>query len=249
MNQIILFFCFGWWLQFSELIAQEKPALLLDFNYGIGLPIQDLSERFGNHLVLGAGATYQPARNWINFGARFSYFFGSQVDENVLKPFQTSYEGLLIGSDQYLSELKLRERGYFMQLYCGGLVSLGSQEKARQSIKLQLGAGFIQHHIRFVDDARALNQFTTDYLQGLDRLSNGFAIIPFIGYEYISRKNWLSFYSGLEPVFGFTKNQRKLNYDTNQSEYGINRNDFLINFKMGIYLPFYLGNTGEEIEY
>lgn len=49
--------------------------------------------------------------------------------------------------------------------------------------------------------------------------------------------------------FWIYKNQRKLNYDTNKSEYGINRNDFLINFKMGIYLPFYLGNTGEEIEY
>lgn len=249
MNQILKFAGILCCLQSSLLVAQEKKAILLDFNYGMGIPIKDLSERFGNHLVLGGGLTYQPARNWLLFGAKFSYFFGSQVDENVLQPFQTSYEGLLIGSDQYLSEFKLRERGYFMQLYFGGLIPIGNQEKARQSLKLHLGAGFIQHHIRFVDDARALNQFTTDYLQGLDRLCNGFALIPFIGYEYISRKNWLSFYSGIEPVFGFTKNQRNLNYDTNQSAFGINRNDFLINFKMGIYLPFYLGNSGEEIEY
>ncbi|HRG69519.1 MAG: hypothetical protein JNL65_13225 [Saprospiraceae bacterium] len=249
MNKLKKLLSLYFLFQSGLMMAQEKQVLLLDFNYGFGFPMQDLANRFGNHLVLGAGLSYQGASNWINFGTKFSYFFGNQLDENVLKPFQTSYEGLLIGADQYLSEMKLRERGYFMQAFFGGLIPIGSQANARQSLKWQMGAGFIQHHIRFVDDARALNQFTTDYLQGLDRLSNGFAIIPFIGYEYISRKNWLSFYTGVEPVFGFTQNQRKLNYDTNQSEFGINRKDFLVNFKMGIYLPFYLGNKGEEIEY
>ena len=88
-----------------------------------------------------------------------------------------------------------------------------------------------------------------DYLKGLDRLCNGVAISPFVGYEFLSRKGWLSFYSGFEPIFAFTQNRRSLNYDTNTSELGIARKDILLNFKLGIYLPFYLNHDYEKIEY
>ncbi len=223
--------------------------LLLDFEYGIGFPMQDLADRFGNHLVLGSGLTFQSKSNLLHYGIHFDYLFGNTVHENVIQPFQTSYEGLLIGSDQFLSQLKLRQRGYYFQGFVSGLIPIGSQNNARQSLMWRAGLGFLQHHIRFVDDARALNQFTTEYLQGLDRLTNGYALIPFVGYQYLSRKNWLSFYTGIEPVFGFTENQRALNYDTNKSELGIKRSDFMIQFKVGIYLPFYLKNQGEELEY
>ena len=84
-------------IQSSLLIAQENPVLLPEFSYGYGIPQGDLAKRFGSHLALGVGLTYQPAKNNFNFGTRFSYFFGSEVKEDVLIPFRTSFEGLLIG--------------------------------------------------------------------------------------------------------------------------------------------------------
>ena len=231
------------------LTAQETAVLLPEFSYSYGFPAGDLDQRYGSHLCLGVGFTYQPAKNHFQFGTKFSYFFGSEVKEDVLLPFRTNFEGLLIGRDHYLTEMKLKERGYIIQLHTGGLIPVFSQRTARQSFKWQLGVGFIEHHIRFVDDAKALNQFTTDYLNGIDRLCNGWAMIPFAGYEFLSRKSWLSFYAGVESVFAFTQNRRSLNYDTNQSELGISRNDILVNFKLGIYLPFYLGHDYEKIEY
>lgn len=243
-----IFFCF---LLFCgrQLKSQESKMLLSEFSYGYGIPGGDLEKRFGEQLSLGIGLTYQPAKNNFSYGASFCYFFGSTVKEDVLVPFRTQSDGLLIGSDQYLAEMKLKERGFFFQLNAGGLIPSFSQEKARQGIKWQIGIGFIQHHIRFVDDARALTQFTTDYLKGLDRLSNGVALIPYIGYQYLSRQGWLSFFGGIEPVLAITQNRRSLNYDTNQSQLGINRYDFMINFKLGIILPFYLGDSSEKIEY
>jgi hypothetical protein len=237
-------------LAFCEsLFSQESAVLLPEFTYSYGIPGGDLSDRFGTHLCLGVGVTYQPAKNHFNFGTRFNYFFGSEVKEDVLKPFRTGFDGLIIGRDNYLADLTLKERGFYIQVHTGGLIPVFSQEKIRQSIKWQFGLGFIQHNIRFEDDARALSQFTDEYKEGLDRMSNGWAIIPFIGYEYLSREGWLSFYTGIEPVFGFTKNRRSLNYDTNESELGISRTDIMINFKFGLYLPLYIFRDPANLEY
>ncbi len=236
-------------LEQQVLKSQESAVLLPEFSYSYGIPGADLEKRFGNHLCLGVGVTYQPAKNHFNYGGKFSYFFGSDVKEDVLKPFRSGFEGLLLGSDNYLAEMKLKERGFILQLNAGGLIPVFSQNKARQSLKWQLGIGYIQHYIRFVDDAKALTQFTTDYINGLDRMCNGYAIIPFLGYEFLSRKGWLSFFTGIEPMFAFTENRRSVNYDTNQSELGISRFDMMINFKIGLYLPFYLNTDYEKIEY
>lgn len=247
-HAVLLAICILLWCG-QAIKSQENPMLLAEFSYSWGFPAADLAKRFGTHLSLGVGLTYQPAKNNFNFGSRFSYFFGADVKEDVLAPFRTSLDGLLIGSDQFLAEMKLKERGFLIQLHAGGLIQVFSQLKARQSLKWQMGIGFIQHHIRFVDDARALSHFHTEYLKGLDRLSNGLAVIPFVAYEFISRKGLLSFYTGVEPVFAFTKNRRSLNYDTNQSELDMSRLDVLINFKIGLYLPFRLSNNYENIEY
>lgn len=242
---LLTLFIFQW----LHLKSQESAVLLPEFSYSLGIPLADLEKRFGSHLCLGIGITYQPAKNHFNFGGRFSYFLGSEVKEDVLQPFRSSFEGLLLGSDNFLAEMKLKERGFIIQLNTGGLIPIFSQSKARQSFKWQMGVGYLQHSIRFVDEARALTQFNTEYLEGLDRMSNGWAIIPFVGYEFLSRKGWLSFYTGIEPVLAFTKNKRSLNYDTNQSELDISRFDMLLNFKVGLYLPFYLNSDYEKIEY
>ncbi len=235
----------------NGLIAQiqNNPVILTEFSYGVGIPFADMKQRFGTQLSLSGGISYQPSKSHFRFGTQFNYFFGSEVKEDVLLPFRTDFGGLIIGSDEFLAEMKLKERGFIAQLYTGGLIPISSQDNTRQSIKWQLGIGFMQHYIRFVDDARALTQFNTEYLKGLDRLSNGLAVIPFIGYEYLSRKGWLSFYSGVEAVIGFTENRRSLNYDTNRSEEGIARTDILLNVKLGLYLPFYIIRYPELIEY
>jgi len=205
------------------LMAQESAVLLPEFSYSYGIPLADLEQRYGSHLCLGIGMTYQPAKSHFNFGGRFSYFFGSEVKEDVLKSFRSSFDGLLLGSDNFLAELNLKERGFIIQLNTGGLIPIFSQNKARQSFKWQMGVGYIQHHIRFVDDARALTQFSTEYLEGLDRMSNGWAIIPFVGYELLSRFGRLSFFTGIDPVLASTAIRRSINYATYQSDFAISR--------------------------
>ncbi len=215
----------------------------------MGIPAGDLSDRFGSHLGVGASLGFQPAGSHICLGVGGSYFFGNTVKQDVLSPFRTSFNGQLIGSDQYLAELKLRERGFLVQAYTGLLLALFSQDQVQRGLRVQLGIGYLEHKIRFVDDARALPQFTNDFKKGLDRYSNGFACIPSLSYESLSRRGRLSYALGLEAIVGFTENRRSVNYDTGLSDLGISRTDILVNLKIALFLPFYNSDHPEEIEY
>ncbi|MBK8956218.1 MAG: hypothetical protein IPM34_11785 [Saprospiraceae bacterium] len=229
--------------------AQKTAVLFPEFHYVMGIPGADLSNRYGPHLGIGAGLNYQPKSELLNFAIRYSLIFGSDVREDVLKPFRTDFEGLLIGFDELLSEMKLRERAWLIQAATGGLIPLSEKTTKRLSLKWQLGFGFFEHKIRFVDDASSLPQFNSSLVKGLDRLSNGFALIPSLGYESLSNRGKFSYYAGIESIFGFTKNQRSYHYDLGISELGKSRLDLMIQMKLAIYLPFYPQSSSELIEY
>lgn len=233
----------------NQLYSQRSAIIVPEFHYVLGSPQSDLADRFGSHLGIGGGLNFQPNESKWNFAARMSYYFGNEVKEDILQPYRSSFQGLLLGADGLLSEMKLRERASLIQMALGKVFPVFPQKSARQSIKLELGFAYYKHYIRFVDDARALPQFSSQVLNGLDRLTNGFAIVPALGFEFISTKKWLSFYTGVETMIGFGANRRSFNYDTGISELGLQRSDLMINFKFALYLPFFLNRHDEEIEY
>lgn len=235
-------------IQAQELKIPKAPAgILVDLHYLAGVPVGILADRFGNHLGVGGGVSYIGAGKSIEIGVKYSYLFGSRVKEDVMSIFRTNYEGLLIGSDQFLAEMKLRERGFNTQIFFGGIIGKASA-KARYGLKWQLGLGLLEHHIRFQDEARALTQFTTDLRKGLDRKTAGFSISPYVGYLFIQHQGHIAFAAGIEPVIAYTETLRSWNYDTNQSDDGKKRWDVMFNFKLCWYFPFFLKNS-EEIEY
>ncbi|MDQ3141287.1 MAG: hypothetical protein M3Q56_03465 [Bacteroidota bacterium] len=226
----------------------KKPALLFDIHLGGGVSAADLNDRYGNHMCVGIGTSYQLKNNHQSFGVNYSYFFGTKVKEDVLKPFRTSEEGLLIGADFLLAEIKLKERGYYFQMHYGGLIPF-KNDRVTHGFKWQLGIGFLSHKIRIQDDARAVRQFNSEFNKGLDRLTNGVAFIPFLGYEYQQKNGRICFYGGFEPILGLTSSKRTWNYDTNNSEHKKERLDVLINFKVGWKLPLSTHQESQAIEY
>ncbi|NOT37843.1 MAG: hypothetical protein HOP11_10740 [Saprospiraceae bacterium] len=221
-------------------------GIFLDLNLASGTPFGQLAERFGSHLSVGSGLGYQPSKG-LDFGIKFQYFFSRNVKEDVLEPYKTNF-GQLIGEDFLMTDVVLRERGYSIHAFTGGLIPFGSQSKNRQGIRWMIGPGFLQHHIRIQDDARAATQLYSDFGRGLDRLSYGFSAVGFLGYELKSMNGRINFYAGIESVFGFTEGRRQWNYDLAQSDFGKSRNDNFIQFKIGWYLPFFFKNS-DVIEY
>lgn len=229
--------------------AKGKDALFLDVHLGYGGPLGLLADRYGRHQAVGLGFSYEPARYHFPIGFKWTYMFGNDVREDVLAPYRTSDLGQIIGEDGFQTDVVLRERMFLVQVFTGGIFPVGSQKHAKHGIRWSLGLGFLQHRIRIQDDSRAAGQIDDVFRAGHDRLSNGFSLASFAGYEYRSYSGRINFYAGFEPVIGFTESRRSYNYDIMNSELGIARRDLLLQFKLGWYIPYFLGNYGEEIEY
>jgi len=231
--------------------AQGQPenkgkALLLDFSYGYQFPGGDLKDRFGNNFILGGSFSYiTPQSNWI-LGVEGSYLFGNQVKEDVISPLRTR-DGLIISTERSPAEIALRERGLYVGLHAGKLISL-LPDNSRSGLRISLGAGLLQHKVRIQDDPlRTVVQLDDEGKKGYDRLSNGAAIHAFLGYQHLGGRGKINFFAGVDFYQGFTQNRRDLNYDTMEAV-DEQRNDRLFGFRAGWILPFYLGNA-EEIYY
>ncbi|MBK9272070.1 MAG: hypothetical protein IPM48_10785 [Saprospiraceae bacterium] len=230
-------------------VAQNNEGIFVDIHLGYGSALAQLSDRYGPNQCVGLGLSYEPPQYHFPIGIKWTYLFGTRVYEDVLKPYRTSDLGQIIGEDGFQTDVRLRQRAFNIQIFTGGIFSLGSQSMAKHGLKWSLGLGFLQHRIRIQDDSRSASQINLAFRQGHDRLTNGLSVTGFIGYEFRSHSGRINFYTGFEPILGFTQSRRSYNYDTMQSESGISRKDIYLQFKFGWYLPFFIGDYGEKFNY
>jgi hypothetical protein len=223
------------------------PALLFDFSYAFHLPGGDLSDRFGNNFSPGLGIAYiTDQKNWI-FSLQSSFQFGSEVKTDVLAGLRTA-EGYIIANDRSVADIQLRERGFYLGLGIGKLIGL-SAGNYRSGLRLDIGAGLLQHQIRIQEDpVRTVAPLTGDYRKGYDRLSNGPALRQFIGYQILGKDKRANFFAGIELIQGFTQSRRDYDFQLQRPE-DSKRLDLLYGFRLGLTLPFYIGQSSDEIYY
>lgn len=225
--------------------TNKDGVLLPHIDFSFQWPTLDLAQRFGASNAIGVGLDYMTNKNWI-FGGDWSLMFGNQVNEDVLSGLRGK-DGNVLGNDLYFGEVSLKQRGMTASVYIGKLFSL-FKSNTRSGIKVSIGTGFFQHNIKMQDDIGSLNQVLGDYKGGYDRLSRGIQINEFIGYQHLGKNRLMNFQIGMEFYQGFTKNIRAINYNTKTSETNL-RNDFLYGLKASWYLPFYIGEKGEDLYY
>jgi hypothetical protein len=245
----ILFFCF---LMSLPGVAQsgvqnEGAAILLGLSYGGHIPGGDLQERFGGNLSPALQLDYMTDKqNWI-FSIQGSFQFGSEVKTDVLANLRTA-EGFIIANDRAVADIQLRERGFYLGVSLGKLLSLSSTNY-RSGLRIDVGAGLLQHQIRIQDDpVRTVAPLTGDYRKGYDRLTNGPALREFIGYQYQSLDRRANFFAGVELIQGFTQSRRDFDFLLQQKDTA-KRIDLLTGFRIGLILPFYVGQNPDNIYY
>lgn len=222
-------------------------GLLFDFSYGVHLPGGDLSDRFGTNFSPGLSVGYiTDQKNWI-LSLQSSFQFGSEVKTDVLANLRTE-EGYIIANDRAVADIQLRERGFYLGLSIGKIIGLSSGNY-RSGLRLDVGAGLLQHQIRIQDDpVRTVAALTGDYRKGYDRLSNGPALRQFIGYQLLSKDRRANFFAGVELIQGFTQSRRNFDFSTRETDRE-KRLDLLSGFRVGLTLPFYIGQSPDEIFY
>jgi hypothetical protein len=226
--------------------SNEGKLMLLNLVFGGHTPGADLADRFGRNLSLGGGFDFVTAKSYI-LGVQSTFFFGDEVKQDVLAPLRND-DGFIFGDNGAPSEISLKERGLSIDAHIGKIIGIGGTS-LRSGIRLTAGAGFFQHKIRIQDDPVApVSILNKQYKKGYDRLSNGFVLTQFIGYQHLSNNRRINFLAGFEFSQAFTESRRSFNFDTRMKE-NEKRLDLLYGIRIGWTLPFYVGENADEIRY
>lgn len=221
-------------------------GLLVDLGYGPFVSAGDLGDRFGGGWSIDGGLSWLPKNSNLEFGFRVQYGFGSEVKEDVLAGLRTR-EGLVIGTQRSPADVQLRQRQLFIGPSAGYTLALG--ENKRAGIHLKTSLGYFFHRIRLQEDVvQVVPQLRENLRPGYDRLTGGFAVHQFVGYQQLALDRRLNFYLGAEIMAGFTKALRNYDIPTGAPPSQDGRTDIILGAKAGIVIPLYFGE-GREIFY
>ncbi len=232
-----------------SLCAQDSgPALRshLSFEYGGQIPFADMADRFGANFNLGSQFEVLHSGNHWLMGMKGYYLFGTTLKEDVISILR-SPDGQVIGNDGAPATIGLRERGFFIGPYCGKLFVL-NENKPHAGIKLQIGAGLLQHHVRIQDDTRTVVQLSGEYRKGYDRLTNGLAGYAFIGYQHLDPNKRINFLVGFDITLASTISRRDFDFNLMRRD-DARRTDILAGVRIGWILPITTGIAPDKIYY
>ena len=210
--------------------------MMVSVHFSGQIPQKDMAKRYGPNLSAGGSYTWKTKHN-VLFGTEVSYFFGRNIKEDPLKSLRVGDGNQVTDNEGYPADLRLTERGWNVYANAGYLFSkLGHNPNS--GLFFTVGAGWMQHKIKFYDANKKVAAVYGNLKKGYDRLSGGFALSQFIGYQYLSNNRLANFNFGVEFYEGFTKSLRGYNYDTGLADTK-QRLDIMIGFRIAWTLPLY----------
>lgn len=221
-------------------------AWLIFAGFSFDQKAEDLSNRFGYSNSASLSVEHFWGKNKVFGGITGHYGFGTEVKEDVLMNLRTP-QGDIIGSNNSLASVFLRERYWYTGLYAGKLFGFIGKKK-QSGLRLALGAGIWQHWIRIQDDTNNAAQVAGDYEKGYDRMTNGPAAYGSIGYQHFSNNGLVNFHVSFEVTKGWLTHQRAWNF-TDNIPGGEKRNDMMYGVRVAWALPFFYGGKEEVIFY
>ncbi len=235
---------------FASLNAQNNkepklnPGFIIGFSYGYDIPAGDMVKLYGNNFKIDITPTYYFKGSNIAIGLDLSYLFNGEVKQNTFLNL-LAFDNHIIGVDGSFANIQTSARG----MIAGALVSkiIPFNINLRSGIKIEAGTYMFRHWTNFKIIGE-IPQLKSDYLKGYDRLTGGFALKEFIGYQHLEEGSKINFYAGFELYQAFTKNLRGFNYDTAQID-NTRKHDYLFGVKIGWILPLYIDKNPEEIYY
>lgn len=221
----------------AQMSVKDSAIVIPHFDvvYSMQFPSADLADRFDFFNTIG-GAFYVKDRKGFVYGFDGQYQFGNRVKELTIDNLITE-NGNVINADGEYSALKLFMRGFRFSAQFGKVFKLASPNP-NSGLKILIGAGFWQHRIRVEDIQLNTPQIKFPYQKGYDRMTNGFMLTQFIGYQFFSNSRLVNFYAGFEFNEGFTQNRRAYNFSEKKKD-DSPRFDMSYGFKVGWVIPFY----------
>jgi hypothetical protein len=224
---------------------QEKQGHLVSAQFQVTAPGGDLGKRFGVNQSIGVDWRYKTKNN-ITFGLEYNWMFGNNVKELVMLDSLIGPSGEIIDKDGKFSVIRITQKGHNGFIKVGKIFPLNANKNS--GIVVDLGIGFLVHKFDVMAPEATVPQLNGEYAKGYDRLTGGWAMKQFIGYQHLAPNRRANFIVGFDFVQASTQNLRNYNYDTRENETA-RRLDLVSSFRIGITLPIYTKKAGDEEYY
>jgi hypothetical protein len=106
----------------------------------------------------------------------------------------------------------------------------------------------LQHKIWIHANTNIYPQLDATYVKGYDRMTNGAMVGGSLGYLYLEKKRFLSFYGGIDFKAGFTQERRNWNFDLMSADKH-QRLDMFIGIKLVWVIPVFTNKDSEVYYY
>lgn len=216
--------------------AEGLNLILVKTHISLYLPQLTLAERYGPGSVVGLDITYKTKKGWM-YSISGGHMFGGTVRETDIMANIATPSGDIITQSGVFEDYRLRQFGWLLYGRVGKIFPVIGPNP-NSGLMLELGGGLMQHKIWIETPVNNSPQLSSVYKRGYDRLSNGYSLNPFLGYQHLSNNKLINFYIGLDVHVGFTQNRRTLNYDTGMRD-DRQRTDLMTGIKAGWILPLY----------
>ncbi|MFM7566689.1 MAG: hypothetical protein ACKO4K_08075 [Flavobacteriales bacterium] len=208
----------------------------------------DLVHRFGFLNLVGFGAGYKFKNNVFAL-ADANFIFGNKVKiPGIFEHLVDSY-GNITDVNGDVATVSVLARGVSVNAQIGKIFPLNQRDK-NSGIMVHAGLGYLNHRVKIETQTQVVPMIELEYKKGYDRLTTGVNSMQFIGYAYMPKQSFYSFYGGIYAMQGFTKNRRTLFYD--QPDVPVStalRLDLIMGIKVGWFIPFYSTQKDYYIEY
>ena len=219
-----------------------RKGIVLGFNGNVDIPGADMAKRFGTSFRIGPSFMYKTESNYM-FGAKADFIFGNVINQDSLLYNVSDQDGNFINNNGQRIGIGLFERGYAIGLQ-GGKIFPFSAKQPNNGLLLLTGAGFIQHRINITDQDKTVTQVNGEYEKGYDRLTNGWYLEQFAGFNMFDKGGLINFHIGLNIMAGFTKGRRDYLYDVMRKD-DASRIDLLFGIRGGMYIPIFKKKSEE----
>lgn len=219
-----------------------RKGLVFALNASVDFPGADMADRFGTSYRVGPSVMYKTLSNYM-FGIKGDFIMGGNVRQDSLLYGVKDEAGTFINSSGQRIGVGIFERGYAVGLQ-GGKIFPINQRNQNTGILAMTGLGFIQHKIRIEDKDQTIPQLRGDYIKGYDRLTNGWYLEQYVGFNMFDKGGLLNFHIGLDVMAAFTAGRRDYLYDVRRTDPD-GRVDLLFGIRGGIYIPVFKKQSEE----
>jgi hypothetical protein len=235
ITYILFFVCFSNTINAQSVKDSTFRILMVGIHLGGQIPQNDLANRFGSNLSVGASFECKTKHN-VLFNLEGSYVYGKKVKEDIVSNIRND-NGDITDNEGFPADLRITHRGWNVTANVGYVFSkLGHNPNS--GLFFTVGGGYMLHKSKLYDANKKVAAVKGDLQKGYDNLTGGFSLSQFIGYKYLSNNRLANFYVGFEFYEGFTKNLRGVNFNTGLTDTK-KRLDVITGFRFGWILPLY----------